>query len=173
MYDSLWHLIYDIFILDPEQIEWKNFSASYIIGSDITYKNRRYYVSSPGYYEVQCRLQFDTYSGEVPNNDVNIVFSIIRSTGPESNQNLMSEKATLRPRERRGIQLGPTVFRLEVGDSVYVSVMRHQYVYPTIDNYFAMRKIEWHYLKIYLCDCVMHAVGQCDWLMIAGDIYEA
>jgi hypothetical protein len=91
---------------------------------------------------VQCRLQFDTYSGKVPSNDVHIVFSILRGTGPASNQNLMSERATLRPRERRGIQLGPTVFRLEEGDSVYVSVMQHQYVYPTTDNYFAMRKIE-------------------------------
>lgn len=125
-----------------ELLEWEMTSDSYTIGSDITYKDRRFYINTPGYYEVQCRLQFDTYSNIVPNQDVHVVFSVIRSTRSQDNRNLMSEKSTLEPKEFRGIQLGPTVFRLEANDSVYVSVLKHQFVYPTRDNYFAIRKIE-------------------------------
>lgn len=131
------------FVLDPELLEWEMTSDSYTIGSDITYKDRRFYINTPGYYEVQCRLQFDTYSNIVPKKDVHVVFSVIRSTRSQDNRNLMSEKSTLEPMEFRGIQLGPTVFRLEANDSVYVSVLKHKFVYPTRDNYFAIRKIEW------------------------------
>lgn len=133
-------------ILDPELLEWEMTSNSYNIGNDITYKDRRYYINTPGYYEVQCRLQFDTYSNIDPDKDlaiVHVVFSVIRSTRSLDNRNLMSERSTLEPKEYRGIQLGPTVFRLEANDSVYVSVNKHQFVYPTRDNYFAIRKIEW------------------------------
>lgn len=130
-------------ILDPELLEWEMTSDSYNIGNDITYKDRRYYINTPGYYEVQCRLQFDTYSDTVPEGKVLLVFSVIRSTRSLDNKNLMSERSTLEPKEYRGIQLGPTVFRLEANDSVYVSVLRPQFVYPTQDNYFAIRKIEW------------------------------
>lgn len=55
----------------------------------------------------------------------------------------MSERTTLRPKEKWGIQLGPTLFRLEVGDSIYVSVMQHQYIDPTI--ILQMGKIEVKY----------------------------
>lgn len=132
-------------ILYPELLEWEMTSDSYNIGNDITYKDRRYYINTPGYYEVQCRLQFDRYSitDDSGNVNVNVVFSVIRSTRSLDNKNLMSERSTLEPKEYRGIQLGPTVFRLEANDSVYVSVLRPQFVYPTQDNYFAIRKIEW------------------------------
>lgn len=129
-------------ILDPELLEWEMTSDSYNIGNDITYKDRRYYINTPGYYEVQCRLQFDTYSDTVPEGKVLLVFSVIRSTRSLDNKNLMSERSTLEPKEYRGIQLGPTVFRLEANDSVYVSVLRDKLVYPTQDNYFAIRKID-------------------------------
>ncbi|XP_061190056.1 uncharacterized protein LOC133197887 [Saccostrea echinata] len=139
---ALLHQGQNIPVREPEIMIWERMPSSYITGTDIKYKNRRYYVSSGGYYEVQCRLQFDTYSGEVPVNDTTIYFSMIKSTGPGSSVNLMSEKATLRPRTHRGIQLGPTVFSLEAGNSVYISVLGHKYVYRTKDSYFAMRRIE-------------------------------
>ncbi|XP_062619019.1 uncharacterized protein LOC134280586 [Saccostrea cucullata] len=141
---ALLHQSQNIPTREPEIMIWEELSSSYITGTDIKYSNtsRRYYVSSGGYYEVQCRLQFDTYYDSVPDNDTTIYFSMIRSTGPGSSVNLMSEKATLRPRTHRGIQLGPTVFYLEAGDSVYISVLGHKYVYHTKDSYFAMRRIE-------------------------------
>ena len=114
---------------------------SYVLGGMVLSKEKYLLLPSEGYYDVQTRIQMDTYtldlqpSRETP---VRLAVNVMEENGHI--RTLMEEKFILGPKQMFGKQLGPTMFYLSKGSAVYVVINAHEYINPNKHSMFNIRK---------------------------------
>lgn len=114
---------------------------SYVLGGMTLSKEKYLLLPSEGYYDVQTRIQMDTYtldlqpSRETP---VRLAVNVMEENGHI--RTLMEEKFILGPKQMFGKQLGPAMFYLSKGSAVYVVINFHEYINPNKHSMFNIRK---------------------------------
>eukprot|EP00105_Crassostrea_gigas_P011900 XP_011427733.1 PREDICTED: uncharacterized protein LOC105328518 isoform X1 [Crassostrea gigas] len=114
---------------------------TYVHGGVDLSENKYLVLPSTGYYDVQTRVQMDTYTVDMqPSKEVLIRLAVNVMAIDGHVKTLMEEKFILGPKQMFGKQLGPVTFKLPSGCAVYVVMNGREYINPSKHNTFSIRK---------------------------------
>ncbi|XP_062603718.1 uncharacterized protein LOC134265516 [Saccostrea cucullata] len=123
-------------------IKWSQTDKNSYVHGGMDFSEDKYIVlPSSGYYDVQTRIQMDTYTVDMPVSKEVLIRLAINVMDPNGNvRTLMEEKFILGYKQMFGKQLGPSMFFLSKGSVVYVVMNNHTYINPSKHNMFGIRK---------------------------------
>ncbi|XP_048757943.1 uncharacterized protein LOC125668166 isoform X2 [Ostrea edulis] len=123
-------------------LSWTQTEKNSYVHGGIDFSDGSYLIlPSSGYYDVQTRIQMDTYTLDMPPSKELLMRLAVNVMDQNGNvRTLVEEKFILGPKHMFGKQLGPATFYLSKGSAVYVVMNNHECINPSKHNMFGVKK---------------------------------